>query len=334
MLKSFKSSTIHVHRTILFSVKIASFPLCTTTTTTLGAKKDQFWDSAEEESSDNEWERLLKPFGLKQLRSSLSPISPSQLCKLLLLPLDIPTTMELFEKAGSQNGYSHSFDVYCILIDKLGSNGDFKTIDLLLKQMKDEGIVFKESIFIMIMRYYGKAGLPGQATRLLLDMWGVYDCEPSFKSYNVVLEILVAGNCPKVAPNVFYDMLNRGVSPTVSTFGVVMKALCMINEVDSACSLLKDMMKHGCVPNSIIYQTLIHTLSQNNRVNEAMKLLEEMFLMGCEPDVQTFNDVIYGLCRASRIHEAAKLLDRMLLRGFSADELTYGRDTLMKQGPC
>ena len=281
--------------------------------------------------SETEWERLLKPFDLEELRKSLNQISPYQLCKLLELPLDVPTSMEIFEWAGAQKGYCHSFDVYYVLIDKLGAAGEFKVIDRLLMQMKEEGIVFKETLFLMIMKYYGKASLPGQATRLLLDMRGIYSCDPTFRSYNVVLDILVAGNCPKVAPNVFYDMLSKGVSPTAYTFGVVMKALCMVGEVDSACSLLRDMTKHGCVPNSVVYQTLIHALSKNNRVNEALKLLDEMFLMGCTPDVQTFNDVIHGLCKLNRIHEAAKLVDRMLHRGFSPDNITYG---VLMHGLC
>ncbi|KAH1211567.1 Pentatricopeptide repeat-containing protein, mitochondrial [Glycine max] len=130
-----------------------------------------------------------------------------------------------------------------------------------------------------------RGGSIGNQARLLLDMCGVYSCDPTFKSYNVVLDILVDGDCPRVAPNVYYDMLSRGVSPTVYTFGVVMKALCIVNEVNSACSLLRDMAKHGCVPNSVIYQTLIHALCENNRVSEAIQLLEDMFLMCCEPDV-------------------------------------------------
>ncbi|KAK3000037.1 hypothetical protein RJ639_022634 [Escallonia herrerae] len=273
---------------------------------------------------ETEWERLLKPFDIKQLRKSLNKITPYQLKKLLELPLDVSTSMEIFQWAGHQKGYCHSFDVYYALIDKVGAAQEFKVIDRLLLQMKEEGVVFKESLFILVMKYYEKAGLPGQATRLLLDMRTLFSCEPTFRSYNVVLEILVAGDCPEVAPNVFYEMLNRGISPTVYTFGVVMKALCKVNEVDAACSLLRDMTKHGCVPNAIIYQTLIHSLSKVNRVNEALKLLEEMFLMGCTPDVDTFNDVIHGLCRTKRIHEAAKLVDRMLLRGFTPNAFTYG----------
>ncbi|KAE9452749.1 hypothetical protein C3L33_15348, partial [Rhododendron williamsianum] len=203
--------------------------------------------NSHESESETDWEGLLKPFDLEKLRKSLNWITPFQLRKLLELPLDVPTSMEIFQWAG-------------------------------------RGGWFKESLFMLIMKCYGRAGFPGQATRLLLDMRNVFSCEPTFKSYNVVLEVLVAGNCPQVAPNVFYEMLNKGISPTVYSFGVVMKALCLVNEMDTA----------------------------SNRVNEASKLLEEMFLMGCTPDVETFNDVIIGLCKVDRIHEAAKLVTECL----------------------
>ncbi|KAG6771037.1 hypothetical protein POTOM_022381 [Populus tomentosa] len=288
-------------------------------------RKFSGFNSKDNESAhETEWERLLKPFDLKELRRSFNKITPFQLCKLLELPLDVETSMEIFKWAGAQKGYCHSFRVYYLLIDKLGAAAGFKVIDRLLLQMKEEGIVFRESLFILIMKYYGRAGLPGQATRLLLDMKGVYCCEPSFRSYNVVLDVLVVGNCPSVASNVFYDMLSKGVSPNDYTFGLVMKALCMVNEVDNACLLFRDMTKHGCVPNSMIYQTLIDALSKRDRVDEALKLLEEMFLMGCQPDVNTFNTVIYGFCRLNRVLEGAKLVDRMILKGFTPDDMTYG----------
>ncbi|KAJ0082931.1 hypothetical protein Patl1_09698 [Pistacia atlantica] len=237
MLKTPKLTSL-VSKTLLKSLfKVPCFAVYSS-----GFISDSTIFRSNESESDNEWERLLKPFDINELRKSLNKITPYQLCKLLALPLDVDTCMQLFSWAGAQKGYCHTFDVYYVLIDKLGGNQE----------------------------YYGKAGFPGQATRLLLDMKSVYGCEPSFKAYNVVLEILVAGNCHNVAPNVFYDMLSKGASPTVYTFGVVMKALCMVNEVDSACKLLRDMTKHGCVPNSVVYQTLIHALSKSNRVNDAV----------------------------------------------------------------
>ncbi|XP_055961177.1 pentatricopeptide repeat-containing protein At5g64320, mitochondrial [Mercurialis annua] len=325
MLKAAKL-TVHVGKTFRFLRKFPNFPAGFSRNFSYSSLRDD--DGSENET---EWERLLKPFDLKELRRSFNQITPFQLCKLLILPLDVSTSMAIFQRAGSQKGYCHTFDVYHVLIDKLGAAKEFKAIDKLLLQMQEEGIVFRESLFLCIMKHYGRASFPGQATRLLLDMKGVYDCEPTFRSYNVVLDILVSGNCPSVASNVFYDMLSKGVIPTVYTFGVVMKALCMVNEVDNACSLLKDMMQYGCTPNAIVYQTLIHALSKRDRLNEALKLLDEMFLWGCMPDVDTFNDVIHGLCRLNRIHEGAKLVDRMLIRGFTPNDMTYG---VLMNGLC
>lgn len=80
----------------------------------------------------------------------------------------------------------------------------------------EEGVVFQDSIFIMIMSITGRAGFPGLTTRLLFDMRSSFCYEPTFKSYSVVLEVLLAG---KIAPNVIYDMFSGGISPTLFTDG-------------------------------------------------------------------------------------------------------------------
>ncbi|GJV94236.1 pentatricopeptide repeat-containing protein [Tanacetum coccineum] len=250
-----------------------------------------------ESDTETDWVKLLKPFDIEKLKESLNKITPLQLYKLLKLPLNVSILVELFDWANTQKGYCHTFDVYYVLIDKLGSCQEFKVIDRLLLQMRDEGVVFRETLFVMIIRHYQKAGLPGQATRLLLEMRDAFKCGATCKVYNTVLDVLVDGGCAEVARNVFYEMVRIGVAPDVFSFAFVMKGLCSVNEV---IRLVGD------------------------RVDEALKLLEQMILMGCMPDVETFNDVIHGLCRAKRIHEAAKLVDRMLVRGFTPNALTYG----------
>ncbi|KAJ0960643.1 hypothetical protein J5N97_001471 [Dioscorea zingiberensis] len=292
--------------------------------------KDSCLD-ARNSNSESEWVKLLKPFDLGELRKSLVSITPRQLCRLIELPLDLSTSMDIFNWAGAQKGYSHSFDVYYVLISKLGEAKEFKMIELLLKKSKEEGIVLREPLFIVIMKCYGRSGLPGNAVQVLDEMRVVFGCEPTFKSYNVVLDILVGADCHHMAATVFYKMLRGGVRPTTFTFSIVMKALCLMKEVESACSLLRGMTRHGCVPDAIVYQTLIHALCEHNRVKEALKLLEEMFVIGCSADVDTFNDVIHGLCKFGHMHEAARLVDRMLLRGCKPSALTYG---VLLQGLC
>ncbi|KAL5974440.1 hypothetical protein ACLOJK_031105 [Asimina triloba] len=314
MLNRFKVATC-LDKTISSYCKSHCHLFCSSGSTNL--------DSGGSDSS-NEWEKILRPFDLEELRKSFNQITPQRLCSLLELPLDVPTSMEIFDWAGRQRGYSHSFNAYYAVINKLGEAGEFKVVNRLLGQMKEEGIVFREYLFIMIMKWYGRASLPGHATRLLDEMKDEFNCKPTFKSYNVVLDILVSGNCQSIVPTIFYSMMNKGISPTVFTFSIVMKALCYLKEVDSACSLLREMTKHGCVPNSVVYQNLIHALCKEGNMNEALKLLEEMFLMRCLPDANTYTDVIHGLCKLGHIYEALKLVDRMLLHGCTPTAATYG----------
>ncbi|KAL0401186.1 UNVERIFIED_CONTAM: Pentatricopeptide repeat-containing protein, mitochondrial [Sesamum latifolium] len=301
--------------------------------------------------SGTEWERLLKPFDLQELRRSLNKITPLQLNKLLQLPLDVPTSMELFQWAGSQNSYRHSFDVYYTLIDKVGAAKEFKIIDRLLLQMKAEGIVPRESIFIMIMRHYGRAGLPGQATTLLSDMRSTFCCEPTFKSYNVVIDVLLAGNCPKVAPNVIYEMLSKGISPTVFTFArTLIHALSGANRVNDALRLLEEMFLMGWLcktgevdkarvllkkvpnPNVVLFNTLINAYITNGQFEEAKTVVDEsMESMGCQPDTYTWNIFIRGLCKKGLLSSAHQVVNEMLLKGCQPNVITY---TILIDGFC
>ncbi|XWS52208.1 hypothetical protein CRYUN_Cryun11dG0047300 [Craigia yunnanensis] len=299
-----------------------------------------YYSKSKQSESENEWERLLKPFVLDELRKSFNKITPYQVCKLLELPLDVPTSLKLFQWAGSQKGYCHTFHVYYVIIDKLGAAKEFKVIDRLLMQMK-EGVVFKESLFILIMKNYGTAGLPGQATRLLLDVTSIYSCEPTLRSYNAVLSILVAGNCQKVMPNVFYDMLNEGISPNVSTFGLklleemflmgctpdvqtfndVFCGLCKLNhQVDEAGTLLNKVPS----PNVVLFNTLINGYVASGQFDEADAVVYDIMLsIGCKPNVFTFNILIHGLCKKGCLGSALELVNKMEGKGCKPNVITY-----------
>lgn len=76
------------------------------------AKADKQSGTCNSVDDENECEKLLKPFDIEELRDTLYGITPHQLCKILKLPLSVPVSLEIFEWAGRQMGYSHSFDVY------------------------------------------------------------------------------------------------------------------------------------------------------------------------------------------------------------------------------
>ncbi|CBI38482.3 unnamed protein product, partial [Vitis vinifera] len=266
--------------------------------------------------SGTEWERLLKPFDLPELRTSLTRITPYQLCKLLELPLDVPTSMELFQWAGTQKGYCHMFDVYYMLIDKLGAAGEFKTTDALLMQMKQEGIVFRESLFILIMKHYGRAGLPGQATRLLLDMRGVYSCEPTFRSYNLVLDVCWLGIALRLFPMFSMRYVRKRTCSKCS-------GLQLAGNIEKGLALFEDMMSKGLNPNNISCNILINGLCRTGNIQHALEFLRDMIHRGLTPDIVTYNSLINGLCKTGRAQEALNLFDKLQVEGICPDAITY-----------
>lgn len=195
----------------------------------------------------NEWEKLLKPLGFQELAETVNGFTPNRLLKLLELPIEPSTALDAFNWAARQKGFIHNGATYHAIIKKMGESGDFAEVHRLLWRMKSEECFCSEFTFILIMRCYGKARLPGQAARVLNLMYD-FDCKPSTKSFNVVLDILVSSQCYKMAQSVYFGMLRARVSPTAFTFGVIIKSFCRTNQVDFACNLLREMPKHGCVP--------------------------------------------------------------------------------------
>ncbi|KAI6703344.1 hypothetical protein NL676_012480 [Syzygium grande] len=267
---------------------------------------------------ETEWERLLKPFDLEELRKSLTGISPYQLCKLLVLPIDVPMSMELFERAGAQKNYSHTFDVYCILIDKLGAAKEFKIIDRLLLQMKEEQIAFRESLFLMIMKHYGRASLPGQATR------------PDVRTFNDILGGLCKFNRIHEAAKLFDRMLLRGFTPDGFTYGVLIHALCKVGKVDEARALWDKMPSSDVV----LFNTMLSGYVMNGRFDEAKSLFCCLLDSPYKPDVFSYNILIYGLCKKGHLHSARDLVNEMEDNGCKPNVVTYTMliDALCKLG--
>jgi len=99
------------------------------------------------QKTENEWEKLLKPFDLKALRQPFNRIAPARLCKLLQLPLD--TQSECSFSIGQVPKRATAIPLYHTLITKLDEAREFKMIEQLLQQSKDEGVVLREALFIL-----------------------------------------------------------------------------------------------------------------------------------------------------------------------------------------
>ncbi|KAJ6400805.1 hypothetical protein OIU84_016270 [Salix udensis] len=288
-----------------------------------------------------------------------SPIgSPSRVQKLIASQSDPLLAKEIFDYASRQPNFQHSYSCYLILILKLGRAKYFSFIDDLLIDLKSKNYPVTPTLFSYIIKIYGEANLPDKALKIFYTILK-FDCNPSPKHLNGILEILVShqnyikpafglfrdahryGVFPdtksynilirafcldgqlSIAYSLFNQMFRRDVMPDVVSYRILMQALCRKNQVNGAVGLLEDMLNKGYVPDALSYTTLLNSLCRKKKLREAYKLLCRMKVKGCNPDIIHYNKVILGFCREGRAMDACKVLDDMESNGCLPNLVSY-----------
>ncbi|KAJ6679903.1 hypothetical protein OIU79_019606 [Salix purpurea] len=288
-----------------------------------------------------------------------SPIgSPSRVQKLIASQSDPLLAKEIFDYASRQPNFQHSYSCYLILILKLGRAKYFSFIDDLLIDLKSKNYPVTPTLFSYIIKIYGEANLPDKALKIFYTILK-FDCNPSPKHLNGILEILVShqnyikpafglfrdahryGVFPdtksynilirafcldgqlSIAYSLFNQMFRRDVMPDVVSYRILMQALCRKNQVNGAVGLLEDMLNKGYVPDALSYTTLLNSLCRKKKLREAYKLLCRMKVKGCNPDIIHYNKVILGFCREGRAMDACKVLEDMESNGCLPNLVSY-----------
>ncbi|CAM8979368.1 unnamed protein product [Rhodiola kirilowii] len=236
----------------------------------------------------------------------------------------IPISALVF-KTGSKLGSYKSGDLtFYSLIDKYAALGDFESLETLIGRMRSERRVFQEKSFIIIFKAYGRAHLPDRAVELFHRMSEEFQCVPTVRSFNSVLNVLIIEGLFQHALEFHsYVVRTYNTPPNVLTYNLLLKALCKLGSIDQAIGLFREMPIRGCHPDAFTYATLMDGLCKKDRIEEAMSLLDEMQVEGCFPNSVTFNILISGLCKKGDLSRAAKFVDNMLLKGITPNEVTY-----------
>jgi pentatricopeptide repeat protein len=143
------------------------------------------------------------------------------------------------------------------------------------------------------------------------------DIAPTVVTYTSVIHWLAKEGCFDDALKVFDEMGKRGISPNLITYSSLIDGLCKGGRAASALGLLDRMIKERKLPNMITYSSVIDGLCKERRLNEAMEVLDRMRLLGRKPDAGLFGKLIFVLCDAGRAVEAANYLDEMILAGLN-----------------
>jgi len=158
-------------------------------------------------------------------------LSASQIVEVLHLQKDTQIALEIFNRAGEQDGYKHNLYTYRVMIQKLLDAKYHEEAINLLNEMTAESFRCRDpAVFNSLIKSYGQALLMEAAFKVFHRMHDF--CKPDIDSYNALLSALVQNNRHETAIAFFNQLGCAGIPLTVSTFNIAINALCYVNRVE------------------------------------------------------------------------------------------------------
>ncbi|KAL5792327.1 hypothetical protein ACOSP7_000921 [Xanthoceras sorbifolium] len=180
------------------------------------------------------------------------------------------------------------------LLSGLGRDGDFKRMNQLLMEMKEN------------------------------------DIQPDVVTFGVLINRLCKSYRIDEAMKVFEEM-NKGnesdgvcVEPDVIIYNTLIDGLCKVGRQEEGLGLMERMRSEkGCAPSVITYNCLIHGFCKAGNIERGQELFDEMNKRGVKPNVVTLNTLVDGMCRHGRIHSAVEFFKEEMKNGLKGNVVTY-----------
>ncbi|XP_057451532.1 pentatricopeptide repeat-containing protein At3g14580, mitochondrial-like [Lotus japonicus] len=260
-----------------------------------------------------------------QQKDWLTPKQATTLCNSLNHPSSAVTLLHLYTARKDFN----PTEPFCTsLITKLAHANLLDPIHTLLHQTLKRRSFSDDFFFTLIKLYAHVARRIDKAVETLLSMPD-FQCWPSRRTFNFVLNVLVANRLYDVAGEVYEAAPRLAVEVDACCMNILIKGLCQQGELSAAVKVFDEFPKSGLEPNVRTFSTLMHGLCEKGMVEEAFEWLEKMEKCGVCPDVVVFNVLIGGLKKKGRGEEGKEVLDMMVRKGFypnvgSYQQVLYG----------
>lgn len=257
-------------------------------------------------------------------------LAPNEILKIITPLKDPDTLISVLDRISQRKDYKPNEALFTLIIDKLAKANKFDAVDDVLKRIKmEKGCRLSDDFFYGVIKNYGNVGgRVDRAIETLFDMPS-FNCWPTVKTFNFVLNLLVSAKKFGSIHDVYMGAAKLGIKIDACCLNILIKGLCESGNLDAALYVLDEFPKQGCRPTVRTFSTIIHWLCEKGKLDEAFELFEKMEREGIEPDAITFNILISGLRKQGKVEQSIKLLDQMKLKGChpntgSYQEVLYG----------
>lgn len=158
----------------------------------------------------------------------------------------------------------------------------------------------------------------------ILEKMKTFGNEPDAVTFSILMNSAVkGGRSLEEVWALYQDMVERGVTPSVTVFGILIKAFCEEGRLKEALLITTEMEKLQLPFTVIIYNILINAYGKAGRLEEAEGLMTEMQEKGCQPNVGTYNALISGYLESNQFTVAEGLIEEMDSLGLHPDVVTF-----------
>ncbi|KAK1319137.1 Pentatricopeptide repeat-containing protein [Acorus calamus] len=253
----------------------------------------------------------------------LRRVPPDLLAEVLKTLTDPTVASKLFNWAGKQKGFKHSFASYNAFMYCLNRSNQFKSAEGVLDLMSAQGKPPSEKQFEILIRMHADAGR-GLRLYYVYQKMKEFGVKPRVFLYNRVMDALVKTGHLDLALSVYGDFKGENLVEDNVTFMVIVKGLCRAGRVDEAIGVLGSMRGRGCRPDVFAYTAMVRVLVSEGNLDGCMRVWEEMRRDGVRPDVMAYTTLVLALCKENQIASAFGLFEEMKRRELLVDRAVYG----------
>ncbi|ESR40484.1 hypothetical protein CICLE_v100249421mg, partial [Citrus x clementina] len=168
----------------------------------------------------------------------------------------------------------------------------FSEIELVLKNLKIDGIKPTHEALSVIIRAYAESGLVDKAIDLYTNLFVPYNSVPDVFTCNSLLNLLVKCKRIEMARKLYDEMCKTDDGLDNYSTCIMVRGLCKEGKVEEGKNLIEDRFGKGCIPNIVFYNTLIDGYCKKGDVENARKLFKELKMKGFLPTLETYGAII------------------------------------------
>eukprot|EP00746_Dinoflagellata_sp_MGD_P001468 gnl/MRDRNA2_/MRDRNA2_102761_c0_seq1.p1 gnl/MRDRNA2_/MRDRNA2_102761_c0~~gnl/MRDRNA2_/MRDRNA2_102761_c0_seq1.p1 ORF type:complete len:1052 (+),score=206.75 gnl/MRDRNA2_/MRDRNA2_102761_c0_seq1:146-3301(+) len=214
------------------------------------------------------------------------------------------------------------------MVEAVVSNGDPEGGYELIKQIQEDDLC-RDQVNAVIYCSVLKGFAHEKKMERVWNVWGDMlqnKVKPSITTYNALIDACARNGGMDRVPQLLHEMKDQGLNPNLITYSTLLKGHCLHGDIRTAFAVLDQMCANTDLkPDEIMYNTLLDGCAQANIVDEGLRLLTRMQNEGIRPSNYTLSILVKLTSHARRLDQAFELVDQLTKKyRFKPNAPVYG----------